>query len=247
MRNPVKKLHNAVTFIRHFGIIGFTQELYYRFINYYQDRRLGIDTSSSVKLSDLGVDKPDTRDYYPLGYNGIYSTLKKLPLDKSNSVFLDYGTGKGRPIIAAATFPFKRVIGVEIAGYLVDIAKTNVSRMKYRKAECIELVQLDAKEFIIPKDVNVIFFFNPFKGNILRKVVTNIYSSFKECPRKIYIIFFNNDHFEEIINNQNWLVKIYQTEFYPNYSCGMYETVSAQDHYILKQHMDANMDTKMGC
>jgi SAM-dependent methyltransferase len=149
--------------------------------------------------------------------------LKKLPVDKKKSTLLDYGCGKGRAIITAAAFPFNKVIGVEIS-YLIDVAKKNIDKEKHRKTNNIELIHCDAMDYIIPADVNIFYFYNPFRGAILEKVTRNIYSSFKDTPRKIFIIFFNNDHFDKVIAHQDWLTKIDQLEFYFNYSCGLYET-----------------------
>ena len=65
-------------------------------------------------------------------------------------------------------------------------------------AESIELVPADARRYVVPSDVNVIHFFNPFEGPVLEEVVANIRESHGRCPRAIYILYVNNDHFERI-------------------------------------------------
>jgi hypothetical protein len=82
---------------------------------------------------------------------------------------------------------------------------------------------------VVPKDVNIIYFYNPFKGQVLKNVINNIYNSYKQYPRIIYIIFFNNNHFENVIANQDWVMQIYQKTFYSMYSCGIYVTKAPQD------------------
>ncbi len=216
-----QKMCNAVLFIRKFGMRSFVAELDSRMTNHYHDLRLGVDTGGEVKKQDLGFFNPEMVDYNPMGYRGIYSMLKRIPLDMSTSTFLDYGSGKGRAIVVAATFPFERVIGIEISGVLLAIANKNVDAMRYKRAKRIELHKLDAMQYSVPKDVNIIYFFNPFKGQILQKVVDRIYDSYKQYPRNIYIIFFNNDHFENIIKNQKWITRIYQGGFY-RCSVGLY-------------------------
>jgi len=47
-------------------------------------------------------------------------------------------------VIAAATYSFKRVIGVELSGVLVEEAERNASRMRYRRADNVELPHGDA-------------------------------------------------------------------------------------------------------
>jgi hypothetical protein len=76
----------------------------------------------------------------------------------------------------------------------------------------------------VPDEVNIIYFYNPFRGSILENVIRNIYSSYKNTPRKIYIIFFNNDHFDNVLAHQDWLTKTDQLELHFNISCGLYET-----------------------
>lgn len=98
--------------------------------------------------------------------------------------------------------------------------------MRYRKASSVEIKHVDATAFSVAPDVNMIYFFNPFIGETLQKVVRNIYLSYKNNPRKLYIIFLKNDQFERILRDQDWLSKTYRTKFYPNYSCGLYETIS---------------------
>ncbi|MBU0701370.1 class I SAM-dependent methyltransferase [bacterium] len=221
----MSKFYNTVMFLMRFGIKQFVQELLYRYNNWYYDRWLNVNTAHMIKKSALGINKTDSIDYVPIGYRAIYSMLKKIPIDKSHCTFLDYGSGKGRAVVVAAIFSFKRIIGVEISDKLVAIAQTNIANMKHRKTIQIEIIQSDATEFIVSRDVNIIYFFNPFIRETLQKVVDNIYFSYKEYPRKIYILFFNDDHFEKIIKNQDWIKKTYQTRFYPNYSYGLYETV----------------------
>ena len=225
MTRLITKIKNTGAFIRNYGIVHFIIELSFRSLDSYHERRLNVVTKGMIKKVDLKINNPNSIDYVPMEYTAIYSMLKKLPIDKSSSVFLDYGSGKGRAVVVAATFHFKKVVGIEISEQLVEIAKRNIDRMKYRKTSSVEIKHVDATAFSVPPDVNMIYFFNPFIGGILQKVVWNIYLSYKNNPRKLYIIFLNNDNFERILRDQDWLSKTYQTKFH-SYSCGIYETIS---------------------
>lgn len=220
-----KKTRNAFLFAREFGVKNFIIESCHRAYDAYQEHRFRIDTKGLITKESLGISTADSIDYVPIRYRAIYAILRKLPGDRTGDVFLDYGAGKGRAVSVAATFPFERVIGIELSEQLAQAAKKNIDRMRCKKARAVEIQQRDAMEYRVPCDVNVIYFFNPFKGAILQRVVTNIYSSYRENPRRIYILFFNNNHFETIVRGQSWLTKIYQTTFFP-YSCGIYETAS---------------------
>lgn len=220
-----ERARRATAFLRNRGVGTFFREIHHRLVERHYERRLGIDTASRIKLSDIGVDRPDSRDSMPIGYAAFYSALRKVPMELSDSVFLDYGVGTGRAVCAAATFPFRRVIGIDISATLIDLAQANLDRLRYRRAKHVELELIDATQYDVPPDVNLIYFFNPFAGDTLRKVLGKMSSSFQLHPRKMYIVFFNNDHFERIIvEEEKWLAKIQQTEFYPHISCGVYET-----------------------
>src|SRR2546427_478750 len=214
---------NSLEFVGTYGVRRFVQELHYRLVNYYNERRLGIETSGMVRLPDLGIHNREFSEYTPIGYSAVYSLLKRIPLPASSISFLDYGSGKGRVVVAAGTFPFRKVLGVEISEQLNKIAKANINAMRRRKAGGIEVVHCDAVQFVVPDDVNLIHFFNPFFGAHLDKVIANILASHRANPRTIYIIYFNKMHFERLLKDAeyHWIKPIYATHVYPSYSCGI--------------------------
>jgi len=224
MGSPVLRCLRAARFLGRFGPRRFVQELAYRCGNGCCDRLLGVRTDGAVSKAALGIEKPDSIDYVPVGYRALYAMLRKLPVDHAESVFLDFGAGKGRAVVIAATFPFKRVVGVELSERLAETARANVARMRRRRALDVEIHQADATRFRVPDDVNVIHFFNPFIGLDLRSVVGEIRASYERSPRAIHIIFFNDDRFETIVAGETWLEKTYGGVFYPDYTCGLYVT-----------------------
>ncbi len=56
--------------------------------------------------------------------------MRSLPVQYERRSFLDFGSGKGRMVIAAATLPFRRVLGVEISDRLLQEARRNVEAMR---------------------------------------------------------------------------------------------------------------------
>ncbi|GEM_PF-3909931 len=227
MNSRIAQLRHAAAFVANHGIGGFSRELCHRCVNLYYERRLGVATAGRVKLTDIGVSRSDARDSMPIGYGAFFSIFKRIPLPKPDVVFLDFGVGKGRAVCAAATFPLKQIVGVELSEALAEVALFNIERMRHRKTMRIDIRRGDATELRLSRDVNLVYFFNPFAGDTLVKVVENIHRSHQEFPRKIYVIFFNNDHFDKVVRGEQWIKKIYQKTFYPRIACGVYETVSA--------------------
>jgi hypothetical protein len=105
-------------------------------------------------------------------------------------VFIDFGSGKGRVVYQAAQFPFKRVIGVEIAEELTGIARYNVDHNRDRlKCGEVELVTNDAVSYEVPDDVTVAYFYHPFEGQIFARVIDNLVASLDRNPRRLRIIY----------------------------------------------------------
>jgi len=223
----MRKIINLFAFIHKNGIQAFIKELYFRLIDNYYERYFDVFTKGYISTEDLEINHHESVYYVPTHYRHIINMLNKLPVDKTNSTLVDYGCGKGRVIIAAASNRYKKIIGVELSP-IINIAKSNIRKMRYRNTENIELIQCNAIDFNVPSDVNIIFFYNPFRGSILESVVKNIHSSYKANPRKLYIIYLNNYHFDEIITHQDWLTKINHSEIHLHISCGIYETNPSQ-------------------
>lgn len=204
----MNKLSRSLSFIRRFGIKQFSREIFYRVSNRYCDRYFNVSTRRMTSISDVGVVDPNSKGSYPATYSAIFSALKHVPMDFSRCTFLDYGAGKGRAVVAAAAFPFRKVIGVELSPQVLEIARNNVGRMRHKKARSIELVHANAAHFSPPRDVNLIYFYNPFNGQTLDRVIDNIQASYRNSPRMIYIIYLNDTHFHQKVADLDWIDQV---------------------------------------
>jgi SAM-dependent methyltransferase len=181
-----------------------------------------VSTTGFIQSRELGIDNPDSKAHSALGYEFISWALKAIPFRTEDVVFLDYGCGKGRVLAAAATWPFRKVLGVEISGQLVEVARANLARMKHRRTAAIEVHHGDAAQFAIPDDVNVIFFFNPFVNQTLADVVDRIERSLWARPRDLFVIYFNHGEFDQRVQGRFWLRKVHETSF-----CGLYRSTAS--------------------
>ena len=94
------------------------------------DRRDGTDTSGIREMSSLDVSLAVARHgvrYQAADVRLFKRALSLLTLEPSTYVFVDYGSGKGRALLLASLYPFKEVIGVEIAPELHAIAGANIA------------------------------------------------------------------------------------------------------------------------
>jgi hypothetical protein len=164
----------------------------------FYERRFGIRTRGKISLEALGIDDPDAVWYAPTSYAAFFSAMKHVPI---SGAFVDYGSGLGRTLIAAATFPFNRVTGVELSQSLVRRSLENVANARGTTCQSIEVVCTNAANWHIASDVTVFHFYNPFLKQTLRTVVGNIAQSLRDSPRQAWILFANPWEMEPIMRS----------------------------------------------
>src|SRR5215469_11495850 len=76
-----------------------------------------------VKTSRVVGEVRDSLMYTPVRAGNAREAIEDLPIDDfANYTFIDIGSGKGRMLFVAAEYPFEKVIGVEFAVDLHEIA-----------------------------------------------------------------------------------------------------------------------------
>ena len=161
------------------------------------DHYHNVDTENIVTLSSLGISEDVGTRYEATPHYELMTILKSLKI-KSNDVFLDVGSGKGRVLLLAGRFQFRKVIGVDISNDLNKIALSNVNKMQV-KLSCknYEIVLADASAYKIPEDVTHVFFFNPLFKEAVCMVLDNLIKSTQSTPRAITCISYNPKFPEE--------------------------------------------------
>jgi SAM-dependent methyltransferase len=161
-------------------------------IEAYGDFRLGVDTSASDAWGPEAYRGINGHHYVPLQYALLRSLLRDIRRGRRDvraDVFLDFGSGKGRVVLAAARYPFKRVLGVEIVESLNEIARGNIAIARRRLRAPVEVVTTDATKLDVPDDVTVIYLYNPFLGEVLSSVQKNIERSLIRKPRNLRLYY----------------------------------------------------------
>jgi len=121
--------------------------------------------------------------------------MDNLTVDVDKYEFIDFGSGKGRVLLLASEYGFRKIIGVEFASELHRITTKNVAILERdaRKPSRIETVCMDATEFVIPDVPVVLLLYSPFKGQVMERVLRNILTSFATHPREIVLVFCGNN------------------------------------------------------
>jgi hypothetical protein len=119
--------------------------------------------------------------------------MTELNFDWGSFTFVDLGSGRGRALMLASAYPFRRIVGVEFAAELHSAAKENIAAFgqKHSPDKRIELVHGDALAFDFPNDPLIVFLFNSFTCTAVRKVAYNILDSWGTAPRPIRILYMN--------------------------------------------------------
>jgi hypothetical protein len=131
-----------------------------------------------------------------------------------DDVFIDYGSGTGSALVMAATFPFRRIIGVEYSKTLHAMAQETVRKVGDRLAcKNFELINMDAALYTLPDDVTVVYLFNPFDGETLSRVCEQIRKSLERSPRRLKIANTAAAKFDRLVEGQGWVKKQVEWEF----------------------------------
>jgi SAM-dependent methyltransferase len=132
-----------------------------------------------------------------------------LEIDFRQFTFIDIGSGKGRALLLAAEYPFRRIVGIELLPELHRIAQGNISKYKSESQQCseIEVLCADARDFRFPPDASVVYLFNPLPELGLRQLLGNLESSLRQNPRPVFVLY-HNPLLETVLGKVLWLEKI---------------------------------------
>jgi SAM-dependent methyltransferase len=91
------------------------------------------------QLSVVGENVSHAIPYIPTTPRTGRHILRNLPVtDVSSYTFIDIGSGKGRMLLLAAEFPFRRVIGIEFASDSHALAQQNVKTYRNPNQACFQ-------------------------------------------------------------------------------------------------------------
>jgi SAM-dependent methyltransferase len=129
--------------------------------------------------------------YQPTAPEAFHEMIGQLGIDYSQFTFLDLGSGKGRTLLMAAEYPFRRILGVELIPELHRIAEENIARFKGGLGDRVQSICADARTFAFPPDPTVLFLFNPFPHPVLEEVLQRLMRSLADHKRTVYLIYHN--------------------------------------------------------
>jgi SAM-dependent methyltransferase len=158
------------------------------------DQTHGVDTSGLVPAKHLVTGHAN--DEHVTAYYGVAPSILRTLIDRwretippypiSRYTFIDIGAGKGRGLLVASEYRFRKVIGVELNSSMTGIARHNIAHWTRTHAEDItapplapiEVVEQDALEFDLPATPTLLFLFHPFEAPVLKQLLRRIETRF---------------------------------------------------------------------
>lgn len=175
-----------------------------------------VDTEGAINgwtyLSDLDIPSKNWiygRNYIAIEPARFRHLLAGMNLRFEDFVFVDFGSGKGRALLMASEFPFKRVQGVEFSPELHAIAQQNIAKYAaHRRSGPVESVCMDFLDYPLPAEPSIFFLYDPCEDAVLVKLLRRIGESLQANPRTLYLIYVApTDSKSILLNEVPWLRK----------------------------------------
>jgi SAM-dependent methyltransferase len=156
--------------------------------------------------------------YQPIEADIFREIINTLAIDFNQHTFIDIGSGKGRALLLASEFPFRRIIGIELLPELNRIAEENIRKFSTAQGRTLACESMcgDATEFKFPDEPLVVYLFHPLTEAGFRKVLVNLQSSLEQFPRPAQIVYVN-PIFEMILAGMHDFKKVTGTQQYAVY------------------------------
>jgi SAM-dependent methyltransferase len=153
-------------------------------------------TSGAVRWRDrlLGVFHSPYQPTEPALFHEMLEVLRqRADLDFREFTFIDLGSGKGRTLLLASDYPFRRIVGVELLPTLNQIAQENLQKYRSESQKCFALESFcgDATAFAFPAEPMVLYLFNPFPESGLQRMLANLEQSLRQNPRPVCVLYHN--------------------------------------------------------
>jgi SAM-dependent methyltransferase len=160
--------------------------------------------------------------YQPSEPISFHEMIASLPSSIDGFTFIDLGSGKGRTLLMASSYPFARIIGLELLEELNAIAQQNIARYRNDEQRCfaIESHTGDARYFHFPAEPTVFYLFNPFPRHIWPELLASLFRSLLAAPRPVYVIYHNPVH-SDILATEPWLHELLRTHQFALYTAAI--------------------------
>jgi SAM-dependent methyltransferase len=209
-----KKIYNKIKAgINQHGFIYFIYlnltEQYYK----YKFKKLSVDyCEGNIKadeLNNVSLNK-DSKINQASPFYELKNAFILTGIPHSEIHLLDIGCGYGKVLNFGMMLNFKEVVGIDLDHSAIEKANSNCRQMqKNGYATSFKIFETDATKYVIPKNTNIIYLFNPFGKITMKDVVENIVEYYKTSRKDLYVVYSVPVH-QDLFTNHIEFVKIYE-------------------------------------
>jgi hypothetical protein len=173
------------------------------------DARWGVDTAGSIDGVDLDQDLALDLRQSSKGYEGVnelrlrrmFKALQRAAGDLSRLSFFDVGAGKGRAMMLASAWPWRRIGGVELSAELAQVARRNFAHFEkaHGLARPFDFIEGDALSCELPQGPLAVFLYNPFDAAIMAKFVQRVADRVARDENPVWILYCNPEHLDVML------------------------------------------------
>ena len=198
-KNPITWLTRT---IRSKGPLRVIKVLWHAVLDASWDLVHGTETLARIAPQNLETDstnKGQATYYGATRARPLVKLLQHLDLPTSGG-FVDFGSGKGRVVLIAAEYGFKKVVGIDFSEPLCQMARKNLEtfrRSRTLQSEVV-IVHSDVVLYPIQSDETTFFLYDPFSAEVLGQVLQNLRQSLAKHPRQIWVIY-NSPRYHDVM------------------------------------------------
>lgn len=182
-----------------------------------------VDTCGEVQIADFDFQNPHKDPgltYHSHHPKIIHSAISSLNIQYEDYTFVDYGCGKGRVVLLALEYPFRKVIGFDFSPQLMEIARRNLRRYRGKKRRSrAEMLTADATEFEVPSGPLVLYFYQPFHAPVMERVLHNIEASVRRARRDVFVLYSGRVTRDRFFGQRENYTRLKRDRYMDLYAC----------------------------
>lgn len=171
--------------------------------NHAFDAKHGTDTAAETPLVEAGLSDSEAKRgntvYRVFWERNFQAIVDDLVIDHQGYTFVDIGSGKGKLLLLASFLPFQRIIGVELAPLLHDIALRNIAVFRSPNQLCTNITSIldNALTFALPDGPLFCLMVNPFDEYTLQRVMERIGDQRLMSSDPVFVVYANMRRIDE--------------------------------------------------
>lgn len=158
------------------------------------DGFLGISTiqANIASVGDMQTEDNENHLYQATYYKDLITMFDEISIEPEDTL-VDFGCGLGRVLFYCNSRHYCRTTGVEnnpeLYEKLLDNAKCYQRRF-LEQEQRMQFLNINAEDYEVQPEDNYFYFFNPFSGEIFKRVLEHIIESVKAHPRDINVLIY---------------------------------------------------------